>query len=133
MVRRAHADPSRALNRDIGGVGNAADIASRTGVDVLGFRRVVGSYGIRHALANHGNRAVELGRIPPQSALRPVDFERIPEIVARGKIVSARPRKKPAPTVEYEATVGRWKYGYVEEIRRAKGQVALVTLWKSKA
>ena len=119
----------------IGPVENHAAVLAKTGHDIAGYDRIIQSGAARHVLREHGNPMREARRKPPQVAITPRDFERIPHIVRKADNISTKVRSKTAgrpSTVEYEATLGRYRYTYTEEVRHGRGHVALKTLHKRR-
>lgn len=117
----------------LGPVGNHLHVERETNVRIAGFTRVLDTGSVRHALKVHGDSAREARRKPAQVAITRKDFERIPQIIAKADKVTSKGRA-PGPgkpnTIQYEATLGRHRYTYVEEVRSGKAHVALKTLHK---
>lgn len=121
------------MRLDLGPIENAGHVLSRTGVDLNGYRRVIDSSDVRHALREHGDSAREAARTPPQVAITRRDFERIPQIIRQARGISATGSSaKGTRSIRYDARIGGVNYTFVERIRTSQRHVALKTFWKTK-
>ena len=95
--------------------------------DVTGFRHTVYEPELRKVWRKHGGSHETH---PDGVPLTREDFELIPEIVATGRVVSARPtRARQQPGVLYVKRIGD-TYHVVEEVHRGKGELAFLTMYK---
>ena len=98
-------------------------------LDVTGYRHAVYEPELRKVWRQHGGPNE---RDPRNVPLTRQDFELIPEIIATGRVVSARPvRSGRPPRVLYIKRTGN-TYHVVEEVRRGKGELAFLTMYKVK-
>ena len=96
-------------------------------LDVTGYRHTVYEPELRKVWRQHGGPNE---RDPRNVPLMRQDFELIPEIIATGRVVSARPaRSGRPPRVLYIKRTGN-TYHVVEEVRRGKGELAFLTMYK---
>ncbi len=97
--------------------------------DVAGFRHVVEEDAIRKVLADHGT---EKERAHGQIPITEADFEKIPEILARGEIDSIGVTHTGLKGIVTVARLGD-DFVYVEEVRTGREALALKTMWKRPA
>lgn len=132
FARQAMARGSKATSHDGGDVDAeaAAAVLKATRINVAGYRRVFPGSEVRHAIGNHGDRAVEADR--RQLPIDEIDIALIPEIVARAfsiELKGERAAKAPQRIV-YLAMIGGRRYEYVETIAPAARRLAFKSLKK---
>jgi phage-Barnase-EndoU-ColicinE5/D-RelE like nuclease3 len=95
--------------------GEVKKLYTETGLDFSGFRRIMATRGVRHALNNHGNALHE--ERYDQIAVRPDDFAKLPLIAADGiaRLVGTTGGRKPA-RLEHRATFNDRVYVVLETI-----------------
>jgi len=102
-------------------------IKSEFGIDLSGYVRVIGIDEVIHALKQHGIDSKD--RYPIDNS----DFLLIPFIVNEPDKIKkgGLSRRNNSQTLIYEKNIGD-KYYYVEEIRKGRKKVALLTFYKRK-
>jgi len=101
-----------------------------TGFDLTDYERIIDKFGVIHTFVKHGNEKVEAAR--GQIAVKPEDFEKIPEIVSEpDKIESGEKNSHGKDLIKYfknyDSTIV-----YVEEKRDGKKLLATQTMYKQK-
>lgn len=126
LARRAWGDKQFRDNVDFGRA-DAAKFSKYAGRDVEGWRYTLNADEVRHIRSKHGSWATERPR--GQRPVRPGDFEKVAEILRRGKADFGgltAVRKLPAITVDYEGRAGR--YHLVLEVQRKRKFLSVHTL-----
>lgn len=112
----------------------AAAIEKATNIDILGFERVLDSYGIKHILKNHGKASEELRG---QEPITVEDFKKIPDVVENyDKVfVGGISKKNKFPMIAYVKRVNGVIL-VIEEQRESKEKhtkkVPVLTMMKFK-
>lgn len=110
--------------------GEAERIKESTGLDIKGYRRVVDSFGVRHAIKNHGNDKSESDR--GQQGITESDFAKIPEIISNPDSIRYVGKDKLGrDLIEYKKRFNGTTY-YTEEVRTKRGELATKTLRKTR-
>ncbi len=104
-------------------------LKSKTGFNLLGYKRVIDKFGINHVIKNHGNKTEEANR--GQIGIDIKDFELIPKIVKSENVIFAGKNKAGVDCLLYEAKIGN-TFFYIEEIRTGKKELCMQTLYKRK-
>lgn len=100
-----------------------------TGFNLEGYERIVDRFAVGHTLKVHGDQEGEALR--GQIAVTEADFLKLPRIIKSENIIYAGKNKRGQDCLLYEATIGNIFY-YVEEIRKGRKQLAMVTMFKRK-
>lgn len=108
----------------------AEKIKAATGLEVEGFRHVVDSFGIRHALKKHGNSASEESR--GQIAIDESDIAKIPEIIAAPDSIEGGGKDSAGRDVIVYRKTFEDTIIYVEEVREGRWELVSKTLWKTR-
>lgn len=109
----------------------AKTVKEKTGLDIDGYRHIIDNFGINHTLTKHGDEKSESNR--GQIAVTQSDFERIPEIIKNpDSIENAGKNKLGRDVIRYSKTYPDGTTFYIEEVRNAKKELALETLYKRK-
>ncbi|TAF74461.1 MAG: hypothetical protein EAZ53_08735 [Bacteroidetes bacterium] len=101
----------------------------KTGIKLLGYKRVIDKFGINHTLKNHGNAKTEALR--GQIAITDIDFELIPLIVLSKNVIHTSKNNMGNDLILYEAIIENTFY-YVEEVRKGKKELCMTTMYKRK-
>lgn len=114
---------------NLGAVENAAVILERSGMDIVGYERIIDNYGIRHTIKGHGKAEKEATR--GQLAVVPDDFALIPLITSSyDRVFPDGKNGIGRDVIVYAKLIGDIGYRYVEEIRTKGKTVALDSLRK---
>lgn len=107
----------------------AAKLKAATGLDLVGYKHSVDTFGIRHSYSEHGGDAeIKRGQLP----ISKEDFERIPEIIANpDKIELIGKDAMKQDLIRYTKRFNGTTY-YVEEVRNKRMELATKTLWKTR-
>lgn len=109
----------------------AARIAGKLRGDWTRYRWMMDSGHVRHALRSHGSRAAEAAKKPPQRPLKKSDVARLGSAMRPATLVTAfPPGRRRAGSLRFTGRDGRSRYGVVWEIRSARRELALKTMWK---
>lgn len=116
----------------LGPVANAAKIHQATGLALVEFEHVLDNYGIRHALNQHGNAAIEAVR--GQRAITPYDFTLVPAIIADADEVidAGLTSYSSVPVLLFVKRIGSEVYYYAAEVRNGRRQLATLSMWIRK-
>ena len=101
----------------------------KTGLSLLGFKRVIDKFGINHTLKNHGD--INKEKLRGQIAISNEDFELIPKINKSKNLIYVSKNKLGNDAFLYEAIIKDTFY-YVEEVRTGKKELCMTTMYKRK-
>jgi phage-Barnase-EndoU-ColicinE5/D-RelE like nuclease3 len=131
FVADAVAIAHRLLAVDLGAVSNADQIKAQASVDVTGYRRWIDNYGLRHALASHGNHVAEAKRgqvgITVEDLALANQVTTKPDSIADGGLTNAGRQ-----TIVSQRVIGDHLYFVSEELRPKWKRLALLTMWKRR-
>ena len=96
---------------------NVIKLAAENNFDIRGYKHVIDSYGIKHALNKHN--------------LIMADILKIPDIIKNADKIIFEGVVKGMPRFKYEKRYNGSIY-YVEEIRKGKQTLNIVTIYKIK-
>lgn len=121
---------SRPVRADLGVVHRAEEISRLVGVDVSGFRHMLGSQAVSHILRNHGPGSGEARR--GQIEVSAADFGRLRSILKEPGAIRRAPQsgKHGEPRIEVSKTIDGVQFTYVAEVQRRKRRLDAVTMWK---
>jgi hypothetical protein len=124
------ANEKHAVRYSIVGDAEAEKIKLATGFDVKGYKHTIDSFGIRHAISQHGDEKKESKR--GQIAITTHDISKIPEIIiSPDSIESAGKDASGNDLIRYSKKYDGIIY-YVEEIREGRMELVAKTLWKTR-
>lgn len=108
----------------------AEKIKQKTGLDVAGYKHTVDSFGIRHAIASHGDEKEEALR--GQEAITAADMAKIPEIVSNPDNIEPGGESATGnDLIRYSKRFNGSIY-YVEEVREGRMELVAITMWKTR-
>jgi hypothetical protein len=103
-------------------------LKEKTGLELDGYSHTVDSFGIRHAMRQHGNAEKESKR--GQIAISSEDIKMAPEIVKNyDSVEHAGTTGKGEDVIKYSKKVNGFIY-YVEEVRTGRKELTMQSLWK---
>jgi hypothetical protein len=106
------------------------EIKAKTGIEFNGFQRTMDNYAIKHTFRKHGNEKQEAQR--GQMGVTAADFEQITSIIAQpDEIIHGGINNIGREVILYRKNLEN-QYFYVEEIRPAKKEAAMQTLYIRK-
>ncbi|OQY03400.1 MAG: hypothetical protein B6I20_05090 [Bacteroidetes bacterium 4572_117] len=106
-------------------------LKEKTNFDLSEYERVIDSYGIKHAFKKHGDDKLE--KMQGQLAIKPDDFEKIPEICLNpDKVKSGIKNKFGNELIQYTKKFDD-EITYIEEKRDGKKELGTKTMYIRKA
>ncbi len=128
FMRSQRKHPGRHRTLDLGEVGNRAAISAAGGPDTRGWRRLLETSEVNHALKGHGRGSPKWER---GSRLTRADFGKIEQIVGAGQPVLVR-KKGGDVRLIYRAEIDGRRYTYVETVSRSRAALIFKTMWWGK-
>ena len=108
-----------------------SDRLVRLGLDVAGFKHIIESHDVLHAVHRHSDPQIEMSR--GQLALVPADFEQIPDVLAAPdsvEVLSQDARGIRAIRYEKQIVDG---FVVIETVHVRRKSLAVRTMWKRRA
>ncbi|TQI72920.1 hypothetical protein FHT98_0640 [Bosea sp. AK1] len=119
------------VRADLGPVAQADLISHLTGVDMSGFRHLLGSQAVAHIFRKHGSGEAKRGQLDvgPSDLTALRQILRAPNAIRKAEATG----KHGEPRIEVEKTIGGVRYTYIAEVQRRKKRLAAVTMWKKQS
>lgn len=109
---------------------SAAALQQATGLDLTGYMQTADNYALRHVAQQHGSSSTEepRGQLPVTAE----DIAKLPAITRPENLVRMDQGARGQPVLVYQQRENGTIYA-AEEVRTGRGELALQTLYKSKA
>lgn len=132
FVDNALDNPQSKRRAFFGPMANAQQVSAATGVNVVGWKRKLGSDEVRKTMERHGNPAIEARLSPPQVAVTRSDFKRIRTVVERPDVITREhlTGSRQLQAIGYQKTIGRVRYHVIEELQPKRKGASFLTMWK---
>lgn len=125
FMRSQRKQPGRHRTLDLGEVRNQAAISAAGGPNTQGWRRLVETSEVNHALKGHGRGSLKWAR---GDRLTRADLGKIERVVAAGQPRISR-KKGGEYRLHYEVQLDGRTYNYIETVSRSRGALIFKTMW----
>lgn len=128
FLRSQRKDPGRHRTLDVGEVRNQLAISSAGGPDTRGWRRLLETSEVNHALKRHGRGSL---RWAYGDRITKADFAKVEQIVSAGLPTLVR-KKGGEFRLHYEVELDGRTYNYIETVSRSRAALIFKTMWWRK-